>query len=298
MTSILSGVCLQATERWKLVDLMRALHTADCQVSVDQSLAGVRHALKAAPAEETVDPGPTDRFSPGFHALAEAVRRAAAPTTPKAWGAGLLAELLRSSPPVDAKVQNGRTALMLASHTGRVDLCEALLDARADPSAVDDKGFTPAHTVIVGLTHADGAGAAKAVLELLIARGAAVDEYTASGETPLVRGCARVALIVPRPPLPWRRMPWRQHAMVPRAMAAACRAVPAAWRSRPRVSNHRLGHPPGVPHTRRRLCAWPSSRRSATPPSSHFASSCSELAPIRSSPVAPAAPLPPLSARG
>ena len=53
--------------------------------------------------------------------------------------APLLQAMLESGTPVDARHEDGRTALMLAANNGRLDLCSMLLDAMADAPAV--RGF-------------------------------------------------------------------------------------------------------------------------------------------------------------
>ena len=56
-------------------------------------------------------------------------------------GGKLLSVLLEGGAPVDARHESGRTALMLASNNGRVDLCRVLIDAGADVNSVDGRGY-------------------------------------------------------------------------------------------------------------------------------------------------------------
>ena len=183
------------TEDKYLYDLVHALGTADPTLH-QNGLEGVKHALNYAPVEEVA---PTRER---FHGLAAAVKVASTPMKsslqppPEKWGKQLLELLLKTKPPVDARFQNGRTTLMLASCVGRPDLCALLLGAHADPSMIDDKGFTALHTACVELR---GGGKAKLdgvkeTARLLLKHGAPPNAptLTEARETPLLM-CIRQA---------------------------------------------------------------------------------------------------------
>ena len=103
----------------------------------------------------------------------------------------LLQAMLDSGTPVDARHEQGRTALMLAANNGRLDLCSMLLDAGANPAAADGEGSTALHACCIDLNLAaeraeaglecDPAG----VVALLLTRGAPVNATTGDGMTAL-----------------------------------------------------------------------------------------------------------------
>ena len=105
----------------------------------------------------------------------------------------LLQSMLESGTPVDARHEQGRTALMLAANNGRVDLCTMLLDAGASAAAVDGEGSNALHACCIDLNLAAERAEAgldcnpAAVVALLLTRGAPVDAMTADGMTAL--GC-------------------------------------------------------------------------------------------------------------
>jgi cytohesin len=93
----------------------------------------------------------------------------------------ILELLLRHPAPsglVDAKTDEGRTALQLAAEAGHADAVRVLLAARADPDLTDEDQRTSA-------LHLAAMAGAFAVVELLLAAGANVNARNSDGETPL-----------------------------------------------------------------------------------------------------------------
>lgn len=140
----------------RFAPLLEALLVRDA-VAVERLLGGTDAAAAAAHA------GPSG-LTPLMAALPDA---------------GLVARLLRELPPLDARAANGRTALWLAAEQdGALDALRLLLEAGADPRAVDGTGATPFHAAALS-------GDLQKV-ELLRAHGAAIDAADAQGVTPLV----------------------------------------------------------------------------------------------------------------
>ena len=149
----------------------------------DADVGAVRERLKAADARaESLD---SDRM----HALALSVHIEC--LRPALRGA-LLAAVLEGGTPADARVEQGRTPLMLAANNGRLDLCEALLAAGADAACTDGAGLTALHSAVADCHLAAErveAGLAcdpAAVVALLLRRGApAAAGAAADGATAL-----------------------------------------------------------------------------------------------------------------
>ena len=106
-------------------------------------------------------------------------------------GTSLLRVILDAGTPVDARHENGRTALMLSANNGRLDLCTLLLDAGASAAAVDGEGASALHACCHDL-HLAGERAEAGVesnpaacVALLLTRGANVAARSVSGETAL-----------------------------------------------------------------------------------------------------------------
>ncbi|MFE0754352.1 ankyrin repeat domain-containing protein [Inquilinus sp. NPDC058860] len=97
-----------------------------------------------------------------------------------------LAEVLSSHPGlVNARGTNGNRLLMLAISMNRLVLAGDLLDAGADPSLTNDKGWGPLHDVAYGGGRGDRE-ARLALLDRLIAAGGPVEaEAYGDGGTPL-----------------------------------------------------------------------------------------------------------------
>ena len=90
--------------------------------------------------------------------------------------------LLRRHANLDARADNGRTALFLAVQAKNLPVLEALIDSGANPSLSDTNGFTPLHEVIRGI---DPQGASVPIVELLLKAGARLNATDTTGATPL-----------------------------------------------------------------------------------------------------------------
>ena len=141
-----------------------AVEDADGLPEVESLIGG---AFPLAKAESCCD-------DDGINGLALAINiEAMRPTL----NGGLLHVILRSGVPPDCRHEAGRTALMLAANTGRVDLCTRLLNAGASAACTDGEGRTALHAACVDLALADEreeAGMASdppGVVSLLLARG-------------------------------------------------------------------------------------------------------------------------------
>lgn len=106
-------------------------------------------------------------------------------------GTSLLRAILEEGAPVDARHENGRTALMLAANNGRLDLCTLLLDAGASAAAVDGEGASALHACCHDLHLAEERAEAgvesnpAACVALLLTRGANFGARSSSGATAL-----------------------------------------------------------------------------------------------------------------
>jgi ankyrin repeat protein len=61
-----------------------------------------------------------------------------------------LQALLGKQPVIDARDEDGRTALMLATLHGQTAAVDALLARGADPNAADARGMTPLQAAVAG----------------------------------------------------------------------------------------------------------------------------------------------------
>lgn len=90
---------------------------------------------------------------------------------------GRLAEVLGSSPDLEASGNRGQTALHLAASYGHVGMIKLLLDAGASPHARSESGSTPAYRA--------ARNGSVAALELLADAGSDLDATTWDGWTPI-----------------------------------------------------------------------------------------------------------------
>ena len=124
----------------------------------------------------------------GMHGLALSIR-AASEQQNKEWGYALVDTVMTCGVKyADARLEAGKTALMLAANVGRDDICDLLLDARASVASADKDGVTPLHAACFRL-HGDARAAeAHKVLKMLLMRGGKMIVNTPSkiGPPPLV----------------------------------------------------------------------------------------------------------------
>lgn len=109
--------------------------------------------------------------------------------TPLMWAAhrgdvGSVRALLAAGAGANETNKWRQTALMAAAGSGSLEKVQALLDAGADVGASDQRGETALHA-------ATSADAPRAVIELLIKRGAGVDAADMDGVTPLMKAAER-----------------------------------------------------------------------------------------------------------
>jgi hypothetical protein len=83
--------------------------------------------------------------APAPQALAAELRRAA-----ETGDVAKLQSLLGKRPVIDARDEDGRTALMLATLNGQAAAVDALLARGADPNAADARGITPLQAAVAG----------------------------------------------------------------------------------------------------------------------------------------------------
>jgi hypothetical protein len=158
-----------------VTDLLMAI--GDCE-DADAGLARVRSKLGEARGE-ALDENRMNALNLAVHI--SCLR----PTL----GGSLLQALLDDGTPVDARHENGRTALMLAANNANLALCERLLTAGADPRAVDGDGCTALHACCIDVhMAAERAEAGVAcdpggVAALLLTRGTPVDALTIGGRS-------------------------------------------------------------------------------------------------------------------
>ena len=84
---------------------------------------------------------------------------------------------------VNATNKRGRTALLLSCSYGKMDSIKVLLRAGADPTIVDDEGFSCLHAAVDGRC-------SKETLQELIAHGSHIDATRKDGTNALLRACS------------------------------------------------------------------------------------------------------------
>jgi ankyrin repeat protein len=89
-----------------------------------------------------------------------------------------VAELLGQHPEVNARLEDGGTALAWAAVRSNAEIAELLLKAGANPNLVNEQGIGPLYLAI--------ANGSPAIVRLLVAHGADVNLARPDGETPLM----------------------------------------------------------------------------------------------------------------
>ena len=156
----------------KVLALGEAIMAAAEATGDMSAIQRVKDACAEASAEEKHETG---KYK-GMHGLALAIRAAVetknGKTCDKEWGYELLdTVLVHGLCRADARLQGHKTAMMLSAHFGRDDLCDLLLDAKADPCAKDTEGVTPVHTACMNIGGANTPERAHKSLKLLLMRG-------------------------------------------------------------------------------------------------------------------------------
>ena len=115
-------------------DQAAALELIITVVDAEETKAGieaVRLALQHSPAEAYDEQG-NNAIKLAVEAASKSGERG-----PESWGARLLGHVLAGGAPADARSADGRTALITAAYSGRVDLCRVLIEAGSSVLATD-----------------------------------------------------------------------------------------------------------------------------------------------------------------
>ena len=135
-----SGLSLpEPPAREQVVSLLSTIGSANPD---DEGLESVREVLASVPGEALDD----NRI----HALILSIHVASMREEVE-WGLALVRLMLDSGVPVDARSENCRTPLMIASNSARADLVEIFLAAGADAKATDGEGFSALHAAVADI---------------------------------------------------------------------------------------------------------------------------------------------------
>jgi ankyrin repeat protein len=113
----------------------------------------------------------------GIHCLAAAV---------SAKREAVVRTLLNHGVAPDTRMVGGGTALTVAAALGQIHTAEALLEAGADPNAIDEQGTAPLHAASQYAFDGGDSADARALLDLLLRAGARLDARNLAGQDALL----------------------------------------------------------------------------------------------------------------